>query len=363
VSAEPIQPDEVPPGDADSATAIVPFKPTSDTTGKRAITEPSPSEDLSPEALLAELRAVAEDTATLIRESESESTRRAHDGDWRHFVAWCERYGRCPLPAEPETVALYVGAHSKRHKAATIRRRLATVAVKHREAYPDDTPPTKHEGVRRAWRGLLRTYGAKSKPKNAARIEQVRRMVEALDVDTLAGKRDRAILLIGFAGAFRRSEVVGFDVGDVEERSEGLAIVLRSSKTNQEGEHEAVGIGFGKDPTTCPVRAWRTWLAAAEITEGPPFRPIDRHGHVGDGRLTGRSVALIVKRAAEAAGYDPTLFAGHSLRRGLISSAADAGVAEHRIMRHSRHKSIPQVRKYMEEAGLFKDNPSGKVGL
>lgn len=346
-----------------SDAAIVPGLSLVEAPVKRVITEASTSVESLPESLLAELEDAAEETAKLIEESEAASTRRAHDGDWKHFTAWCDRYGLDPLPADPRTVALYVGAHSTRHKPATIRRRLATVTVKHRQAFPDDIPPTKHEGVRRAWRGLLRKYGAATKSKNPARTEQVRRMVETLDLDTLAGKRDRAILLIGYAAAFRRSEVVGFDLHHVEERADGLAIVLPWSKTNQDGKHEEVGVRFGEVALTCPVKAWRAWLAASGVTEGPPFRRIDRHGRLGGERLTGKSVALIVKRTAEAAGYDPTLFAGHSLRRGLITSAADAGVSERRIMRHSRHKSIPTVRRYMDEVDLFKDNPSGAVGL
>ncbi len=371
MSAEPIdlRPEgenergEVVPFDAVSATANGSGIATSDTGVKRVITEPSGSLDVPPDVLLAELEDAAEETAKLIEQSVAKSTKRAHEGDWKHFANWCARYNLTPLPAEPRTIALYIGAHSKRHKPATIRRRLASITVMHRRADPDAIPPTKHEGVRRAWRGLLRTYGAATKSKNAARTAQVRRMVETLDLATLTGKRDRAIILIGFAGAFRRSEVVGFDVHHVEERTDGLAIVLPWSKTNQDGEHEEVGIRFGEVDLTCPVKAWRAWLAASGVSEGPPFRRIDRHGRLGDTRLTGKAVALIVKRTAEAAGYDPDLFAGHSLRRGLITSAAEAEVSERRIMRHSRHRSVPTVRRYMDEVDLFKDNPSGQVGL
>lgn len=314
-----------------------------------------------PQALLDELLVAVEDTTDLIEEADAPSTVRAHKGDWTHFTDWCERYGLCPLPAAPETVALYIGAHSRRHKPATIKRRLSTISVKHKEAEMD--PPVQHEGVRRAWRGLLRKYGAATTRKQAARTDDLRRMVESLNFNTLTGLRDRAILVVGFACAFRRSEVVGFDIHHVEERPDGLAIRLPWSKTNSQGDLEEVGTPWGEDRLTCPVRAWRDWIAASGLDEGPPFRPVTKHGTLRSSRLSGRAVAEIVKRTAKAAGYDPALFAGHSLRAGLITSAAEADVPERDIMRQSRHKSVPVMRQYIRSAHLFKNNAAARVGL
>lgn len=181
--------------------------------------------------------------------------------------------------------------------------------------------------------------------------------------DGPGGIRDRALLLIGFAAALRRSELVALDVDDVTEREDGLVVTLRRSKTDQEGAGAELGVPFGSDPTTCPVRALRRWYEASGIEAGPIFRPVTRHGVIGEARLTDRSVALVVKRTAERAGLDPVQFAGHSLRAGLITSAAEAGVQERHIMAQSRHKSVPVMRRYIRGATLFQDNAAAAVGL
>jgi site-specific recombinase XerD len=156
----------------------------------------------------------------------------------------------------------------------------------------------------------------------------VRPLVETLSPTSLIGVRDRALLLVGFAGAFRRSEVVSLDVADVTFSSDGLIVQLRRSKTDQEGEGRKVGLPFGSNPLTCPVRSLRTWLDAAAVVSGPIFRAVDRHANVADTRLTDQSVALVVKRCAKAAGLDPEKYAGHSLRSGLATAAAMADVSE-----------------------------------
>ena len=180
--------------------------------------------------------------------------------------------------------------------------------------------------------------------------------------DNLLGLRDRALLLIGFAGAFRRSELVSLDVEDVEECAEGLRVTLRRSKTDQEGAGEVKGIPYGRKLETCPVRALRAWLEAAGITAGPIFRSVNRHGQVQPGRLSDKAVALVVKRAAEAAGFDATRYAGHSLRTGLTTSAAAAGVQERDIMRQTGHRSVNMVRRYIREGELFRSNAAAQVG-
>lgn len=321
------------------------------------------SDGLPAEQIAAELQAAVDTAEELAEHSEAASTTRAHDGDWRQFTAWCARYDFDPLPAAPEVVALYIAAHSGRHKVATIKRRLSTVAVIHHDAGHNPDEWRRSVVVRKTWRGLTRTKGLATEQKEPARTGELRRMVATLDLDRLIGLRDRAILVVGFAGAFRRSEVVGFDVEHVTEKADGLGVRLPWSKTNQEGEREQIGLPYGSDATTCPVRAWRDWLAKSGIVDGPPFRPITRHGHMGESRLSGRAVAEVVKRTARAAGLDPTLFAGHSLRAGLITSAAAADVPERDIMRQSRHQSIPVMRRYIRDADIFKNNAAAKVGL
>lgn len=174
--------------------------------------------------------------------------------------------------------------------------------------------------------------------------------------------RDRALLLVGFAGAFRRSELVALTVADVRFAHEGLIVTLRRSKTDQEGQGTTRGITYGSNPATCPVRALQGWIADAQLTDGPLFRSM-KYGKLQPGGLDGRDVARLLKRAARGAGLDPTHFSGHSLRAGLATAAAAAGVSERAIMSQTGHKSLTVMRRYIREGSLFRDNPSGQVGL
>jgi integrase len=187
-------------------------------------------------------------------------------------------------------------------------------------------------------------------------------MLDVLDID-LAGCRDRALLLLGFAGALRRSELVGLDVADLTEGTDGLRVRLQRSKTDQEGVGRTVGIPYGSNPVTCPVRAWLAWLEVSGITEGAAFRPVDRHGRIGTTRLSGQAVALVLKRHAARAGLDPGEMAGHSLRAGLATSAAAAGVPERVIAEQTGHKGTAMLRRYIREGSLFRENAASAVGL
>lgn len=161
----------------------------------------------------------------------------------------------------------------------------------------------------------------------------------------------------------RRSELVALDIADVTETHDGLIVNVRRSKTDQEGEGREIGIPYGSNPSTCPVRAFRAWLVSSEIEDGPLFRPVNRHGRLGRQRLSDQAVALVVKRTAEAAGLDPTLVAGHSLRSGMATSAAQAGATEAQIMRQTGHKSLPVLRRYIRRGSLFNDNVAARLGL
>lgn len=288
------------------------------------------------------------------------ATLKAYRNDWACWSSWCERQGCCPLPADPRAVALYIADLAGVKAVATIQRRLTSISVEHKAAGHDS--PTKASVVTATWKGIRRTFGTAQNQKAPARTQEVRAMVATLG-DGPGGIRDRALLLIGFAGALRRSELVALDVDDVLEREDGLVVTLRRSKTDQEGAGVELGVPFGSDPATCPVRALRRWYEASGIEAGPIFRPVTRHGVIGEARLTDRSVALVVKRTAERAGLDPVQFAGHSLRAGLITSAAEAGVQERHIMAQSRHKSVPVMRRYIRGATLFQDNAAAAVGL
>jgi site-specific recombinase XerD len=307
---------------------------------------------------LASLREEAEHNA---ERAQAAATIRAYRFDWACFTKWCAQHGFESLPAKPETVALYITDMAKSRKTATVSRRLTTITKAHREqGYAN---PVEDLVVQQVWRGIRNRYGIGKTAKSAAKTADVRAMVATLNLDRLIGIRDRCLLVVGFAGAFRRSELVALNVGDIAEEASGLRVQIRRSKTDQEAEGASIGLPYGSDILTCPVRCYRDWLAVSEITDGPVFRAITRHGRMAATRLTDRTVARVVKRTAEAAGYNPQSYAGHSLRSGLITSAAEAGVSDRNIMRHSRHKSVTVMHGYIQNATVFRDNAAAAVGL
>jgi integrase len=288
------------------------------------------------------------------------STRRAYRTDWADFAAWCDLKRLPALPAAPETVALYLADGAQAGRKASTLRRLAAIAAAHRLAGHES--PTRHAAVRTVWSGIRRAHGTAQAAKTPALTADLRAMVHALPA-TISGARDRALLLLGFAGAFRRSELVALDVADLRDVPEGLVVTIRTSKTDQEGQGRTIGIPYGRHAATCPVHAVQAWRELAGIAEGAVFRAVDRHGNVGRGRLSDRAVALVVKRAAAAAGLDPVQYAGHSLRAGLATSAAQAGVSERAIQEQTGHKSLLILRRYIREGSLFRENAAAGVGL
>ncbi len=286
--------------------------------------------------------------------SRADNTRRAYRADWAAFVAWCDVNALASLPAAPEAVALYL-AHlaDAGRKVATIARALAAISQAHRLASLPSPRSTARVGD--TMRGIRRRLGVAQTAKAPLLAEHVRAVVAEVPAGLL-GARDRALLVLGFAGGFRRSELVGLDVADLAFTAEGLEVTIRRSKTDQEGAGRKLGVPYSAAPATCPVRAVRAWLDASSIAEGPAFRPVNRHGQVGAERLSDRAVALVVKRYATAAGLDATRFAGHSLRAGLATSAAKAGKSERAIMAQTGHRSSAMVRRYIRDAELFSDN-------
>ena len=213
------------------------------------------------------------------------------------------------------------------------------------------------------WSGIKRTHRTARTQKTPALTKVIAAMVADLG-DRRIDVRDRALLLMGFAGAFRRSELVAFDVQDITDTDDGLRLAVRRSKADREGAGDAVGLPYGSNPATCPVRAWRAWLEVSGITEGAAFRAIDRHDRLSSRRLTADAVATIVKRrAAAAAGLDATAFAAHSLRAGFATEAFSQGVPEFSVMRHGRWRSASSMRGYIREGDLWRDNAAAKLGL
>lgn len=299
----------------------------------------------------------AHDYAAMAR---SPNTLRAYAADLRDFEHYCRRRGEAVLPATSQTVAAYLAFLAEQgRRVATLERRLAAISQAHQlGGFPS---PTADAHVRSVLKGIRRHHGSAPRPKAPIMIEDLRAMVAALP-DRPRGIRDRALLLLGFAGGFRRSELTSLTRADVEFCRDGLIVTLRRSKTDQEGEGRRVAIPYGSLPQTCPVRALQDWLLAAGIEDGAIFRSVTRTG-IACQSLTAQSVALIVKQAAASAGLDPHRFAGHSLRAGLCTAAARAGASERAIMNQTGHRSSVTLRRYIRDGNLFTDNAAARLGL
>lgn len=293
------------------------------------------------------------------------NTMRAYDADWRDFAAWCDSR-QCPaLPAEGQTLALYLThlAADRGLRPSTIQRRL--VAINHLHEISGLPSPTLHPAVRSVHAGIRRQHRTAPVSKAPLLVEQLRLLLDQAAVRTppLRALRDRALLLTGFAGALRRSELVALRHADLEFVAEGLVLRIPTSKSDPEGRGQLIGIPFGHHSRTCPVRALAEWLERAAITEGPIFRPISRGGRLGHGPLNDHRVAQLIKELCAAAGLDPAPFAGHSLRSGFATTAARAGVHERAIMQQTRHISLATLRRYIHRGGLFSANAAAQLGL
>ena len=295
-----------------------------------------------------------------ILHAKSYNTIKSYKSDWKDFVAYCQARNTACLSADVSTVVNYVAQMAETKKVSTISRRLSSISQAYQAA--GHGSPTTSFAVKAVLRGVKREKGNIPNKKEAAVIEDIRLMIDMLD-GSLIAIRDRALILIGFAGAFRRSELVQIVVEDLDFSREGLTITLRHSKTDQEGQGYKKGIPYGSNPETCPVRSLQDWLMRANITKGAIFHSINRHGQISNKGLTDQSVALIIKKLVKAAGLDETKYSGHSLRSGLITTAANRGVDERSIMKQSGHKSLTVMRGYIQDATLFKNNAATDVGL
>ena len=286
------------------------------------------------------------------RAEKAAATRKAYGSDFAIFRSWCEARGLNALPATPKSVAAFLAAEANAGiKPSTIGRRVAAIQYAHRLAGHE--PPTASEAVKATVRGIRRSLGAAPARKAAATADKVRAMA-LIAPDTLTGLRDRALLLLGFAGAFRRSELVALNVADIQECEGSLRVRVCRSKTDQEGQGVTVGIVPGT--VACPVKALKAWLSAAAITDGALFRPVAKGSRIMNTRLTDKSVADIVKRYAQQIELDAKAFGGHSLRAGFLTSAAAKGASVFKMMDTSRHKSVDTLRGYVRDAELFRDH-------
>lgn len=314
-----------------------------------AIAHPSP----------VDLASLVERAKEYAADARASSTRKAYEADFRSFEQWCAVQGLPSMPASPAAVAVYLTHLADRgRKVATIERALTGIVHAHRARGVDW--PRAHPAIANVMAGIRRRVGTAPAQKAPVVDELLAAMLATLDED-LRGLRDRALLTLGWSGAFRRSELVALTVADVGRSSEGLIVKLRRSKGDQEGRGAEKGIPYASRACLCPVRSLDAWLGAATITEGALFRYIDRHGRVHAEALSDRSVARIVQRTAERAGLDPDTVGGHSLRAGFATTAAKRGKSLDAIMRQTLHKSERVARSYIRHAKLFDDNAA--VGL
>ncbi len=293
-----------------------------------------------------------EDAVDFARAEKSTATRRAYRSDFQIFRSWCEAKRLRPLPASAEAVAAFLAFDAKNGtKPSTLERRLAALRFAHKLA--GHQSPTTSEAVKSTLRGIKRTLRHLPARKAPATSDKIAAMA-ALTDDTARGLRDRALLLLGFAGAFRRSELVALNTTDLEFCAGGLRVAIRRSKTDQEGDGTTIAIARGS--CACPVEAIRQWLEAAGIRSESIFRPVSKNGRVLNRRLSDRAVAEIVKKYARRVGLKAKDFSGHSLRAGFLTSAAQRGASIFKMMDVSRHKSVETLRGYIRDADLFRDH-------
>jgi integrase len=286
------------------------------------------------------------------RASLAENTRKAYLSDLDHFTAWGGL-----IPAGQETVAAYLADHAEKLSVATLVRRTASISKAHEARNFQN--PCRSELVRATMRGIKRRFGYAQNQAQALIREDLFLALDAMG-DSAKDARDRALLLIGFAGGFRRSEIVGLDVADIEIVRQGLIVHLRRSKTDQMGAGRRVGIPLGRT-RFCPVSAIECWLKISGITSGPIFRPVDRHGHVSKDRLSGDAVSILVKERVAEAGLNASGYSGHSLRAGFATSAAQAGVSMLKIKAQTGHASDAMLARYVRDGELFSGNAAGAL--
>jgi integrase len=293
-----------------------------------------------------------EAVASYVRDGLAENTRRAYQSDLRQFELWGGS-----LPASPETIAAYLATHAECLSVTTLIRRLAALSRAHQARGLSN--PVRTELVRATLRGIKRKRRRTQLQAKPLLRDDLLLVLDAMG-NGLKDLRDRALLLIGFAAALRRSELVALDVADVEHVRRGIVLHLKRSKTDQDCQGHNVAIPYGRS-RWCPVACLDAWLSASGITESAIFRPVDRHGRVRNARLSGEVVSIVVGERIAAAGLDPTGYSGHSLRAGLATSAAQAGVPAWRIKAQTRHASETMLAHYIRQGELFTDNAAGAL--
>lgn len=312
--------------------------------------------DRSP--LSPELKAAVQKAKDFAGLSVPESTRRAYSCDWSQFKAWCEKRGVAPLPAHPAAVAAFLADSSEFCRPSTLRRRLSGIGKMH-EINGQPNPCTTAE-VKATVKGIERLYGARQEGKAPLTYEKVLQMVQACPTNTLQGLRTRAILLLGFAGAFRRSELAALRIDDLRWTPEGVTVLVRRSKTDQRGQGQLKAVPFVDGPM-CAARALKAWLVGAQIDSGPVFRGFLRNGLPRAEALNEAVIGIIVKEAAERVGLDPKEFGAHSLRAGHVTEARRRGIADANTMSTTGHRRVETLDTYDRRENAFEKTSAGEV--
>ena len=301
--------------------------------------------------LVTNVKSLELETLKNLRSSKASNTLRAYKSDYKDFASFCLKNGFKPMPSEPKIISLYLTYLSKSCKFSTLKRRLASISVIHRLSghYID----TKHPMITENLMGIKRIKGSYQKAKKPILINDLKLIVDVIDEDKKEKNRlkNRALILVGFAGGFRRSELVAIVYEDVEFVMEGVKIFVKRSKTDQSGEGMTKAIPYFSNSAYCPVISLKKWIEKSEIKSGKIFAMSDK------------SVALTIKKYTAIAGLDSNKYSGHSLRSGFATSVAELGAEERSIMSMTGHKTTQMVRRYIQEANLFKNNALNKIKI
>ena len=314
--------------------------------------------------LITDLKKLHEDTLNNLKTSKATNTLRAYKSDFRDFEIFCSKHGFSSIPTEPKVVSLYLTHLSARSKISTLRRRLVSIGVVHRLKghYLD----TKHPVIIENLLGIKRKKGSIQTGKKPILINHLKQIVNVIDdqkIEKIKKLRNRSLILIGFGGGFRRTELISIDHEDLDFVEEGVKITLKRSKTDQFGEGMTKGIPYFANENYCPVSSLKNWLTLSKIKSGPIFRRFTKGSTLTTNRLTDQSVVLIIKECLKLAGIENRNFSGHSLRSGFATVAAESGADERSIMAMTGHKTTQMVRRYIREANIFKNNALNKVKI
>ena len=313
--------------------------------------------------IVTDLKALQEETLLNLKSSKAINTVRAYKSDFKDFGLFCVQNGFKTLPSDPKIVSLYLTHLSTRDiKLSTIKRRLVSIGIIHKMKghYLD----TKHPIIIENLMGIKRRKGIVQIGKKPILINDLKKIIDVINqqnIEDIKKLRDKSIILIGFAGGFRRNEIVSLDVDDLDFVFEGVKIIVRRSKTDQFGEGLTKGLPYFENKIYCPVTTLKRWLNVSKIKKGPLFRRFSKGSKLTNNRLTDQTVALIIKHYLNCTDINSSNYSGHSLRSGFATSAAEGGAEERSIMAMTGHKSTEMVRRYIKEANLFKNNALNKI--